>query len=342
MAGRIRDAAIERRASGSSGGAWLLASLLMLTTPSFAQEQGRTPVAVHALEVESGVTLQVVDWGGKGEPLLFVPSWASTSHIFDAFAPRFTDASRVLVLNLRGHGPSSKPDRGYTIERLTKDIEVVLDTLGIGRVTLVGLSRSASLTTQFAATHPDRVNGLVYLSGPIDREHDRAFAARPGMRDRRVERSQADDAISSACGTVDQRVFPPGSDDDAANQLGTEWRATDPAPPYSSVKAPALAFWAPITARVLQHQLACTAAGLVEADVTRLITRFIKASFPFFEQEVHNLALFETQLANGSIVVIPGADYNTFLSHPDLVEEQIRRFLSSYFSPPLTAAPPVP
>jgi len=311
------------------GAAWIPV-LLMLTSSSFAQGPGPAPVATHVIEVEDGVTVHVVDWGGTGEPLLFLPSWASTSHIFDTFAPRFTDAHHVLVMNLRGHGPSSKPAGGYTIERLTKDIEAVLDKLEIERVTLIGLSRSASLTTQFAAAYPGRVKGLVYLSGPIDREYDRAFSARPGMRNRRVERSQADDAILAACGIVEDQLFPPGSDDDAANRLGTEWRSTDPAPPYSSVKAPALAFWAPTTARVLQHRLGCTAAGLADAEIDRLLTRFTRASFPFFELEVHNLAMFETRMTNGSIVMIPGADYNTFLTHPDLVEEEMRLFLNSH------------
>jgi pimeloyl-ACP methyl ester carboxylesterase len=301
--------------------------LLTLTSSSFAQVHDPKPAAIHLIEVEEGVTLHVVDWGGTGESLLFVPSWASTAHTFDTFAPRFSDAYHVLVMNVRGHGPSSRPDGGYTIDRLVKDIEAVLDKLSIGRVTLVGLSRSESLTTQFAALHPDRVSGLIYLSGPIDREYDRAFAAQPGVRSKRIERSQADDAILQACGIVEERAFPPGSDDAAANQLGTEWRNTDPAPPYASVRAPALAFWAPITARVLQHRLACAAAGRNDAAVDGLIARFTKASLPFFEQEVHNLATFKTNMANGSIVVIPGADYNTFLSHPALVEEEIRRFL---------------
>jgi non-heme chloroperoxidase len=286
--------------------------------------------STHRLEVETGVTLHVVDWGGKGDPLLFLPSWASTSHIFDEFAPRFADAHHVLVMNLRGHGPSSKPDRGYTIERLTKDIEVVLDKLEIPRVTLVGLSRSASLITQFAALYPQRVKGLVYLSGPIDREYDRAFSARASLRPVRVERSRTDDAIVQACGINDERVFPPGADDDAANQLGIEWRNTDPVPPYSAVKAAAIAFWAPITARVLQHRLACATAGRLTADVEQLIARFTRASVPFFEKEVHDLALFERDLADGSIVIIPGADYNTFLTHPDLVDAEIRLFLKSH------------
>lgn len=302
----------------------------MFTSPVFARAQGLEPVATHMIEVETGITLHVVDWGGKGDPLLFLPSWASTSHVFDQFAPRFADAHHVLVMNLRGHGPSSKPERGYTIERLTKDVQVVLDRLGISRVTLVGLSRSASLVTQFAALYPSRVKALIYLSGPIDREYDRAFSARPSLRPLRVERSRTDDAILEACGINDAREFAPGSDDDAANQLGTEWRNTDQAPPYSLVKAPALAFWAPITARVLQHRLACAAAGKLNADVERLLARFAKASIPFFEKEVHDLALFERHMADGSIVIIPGADYNTFLTHPDLVEEEVRLFLKSH------------
>jgi pimeloyl-ACP methyl ester carboxylesterase len=311
-------------------GALLIPLLLVFTSPVFALGQDPRPVSTHMIEVETGVTLHVVDWGGKGDPLLFLPSWASTSHIFDEFAPKFADAHHVLVMNMRGHGPSSKPERGYTIERLTKDVEVVLDRLQISRATLVGLSRSASLVTQFAAMYPNRVKGLIYLSGPIDREYDRAFSARPGLRSVRVERSRADDAILEACGINDGRAFAPGSDDNAANQLGTEWRNTDPAPPYSSVKAPALAFWAPTTARVLQHRLACATAGKLNADVERLLTRFTKASVPFFEKEVHDLGLFESNMADGSIVVIPGADYNTFLTHPDLVEEEIRLFLKAH------------
>ena len=315
-------------------GALLIPLLLMFTSPVFAQGQALKPVSTHMIEVETGVTLHVADWGGKGDPLLFLPSWASTSHIFDEFAPRFVDAHHVLVLNMRGHGPSSKPERGYTIERLTKDVEVVLDKLDISQVTLVGLSRSASLVTKFAAMYPNRVKRLIYLSGPIDREYDRAFSARPDLRPMRVERSRTDDAIEAACGIDDKtaygRVFPPGSDDDAANQLGTEWRNTDPAPPYSSVKAPALAFWAPITARVLQHRLACATAGKLNADVERLLARYTKASVPFFEKEVHDLALFKGNVADGAIVIIPGADYNTFLTHPDLVEEEIRLFLTSH------------
>src|SRR5690242_2767175 len=110
-------------------GPLLLAQMFSWPASAYGQDQQPELPYTHVVEVEDGVNLQVVDWGGSGRALLFIPSWSSTSHTFDQFAPRFTDSYHVLVMNTRGHGPSSRPDHGYTIERLTKDIEVVLDKL---------------------------------------------------------------------------------------------------------------------------------------------------------------------------------------------------------------------
>jgi pimeloyl-ACP methyl ester carboxylesterase len=230
-------------------------------------------------------------------------------------------------MNKRGHGPSSKPDHGYTIERLTKDIEAVLDSLNIQKVNLVGLSRSESLTTQFAAKYPDRVSSLVYLSGPIDREYDRDFMSKPENRRAGIRRSNVDDAILELCKINYGRTFPPGSDDNAANQLGVEWRNSDPSPPYSDVKAPALAFWSPVTDLILQYQQSCSDVSDRE-KVDALVEEFISASIPFYEKSARDMALFDQFVGNGKIVIIPGSDYNTFLTHPELVEEQIRSFLT--------------
>lgn len=256
--------------------------------PQEATDTART----HAIQVEEGVSLHIVDWGGEGPVLFFVPSWSSTSHTFDDFAPRFTDHYRVLVMNLRGHGPSSRPDHGYTIERLTQDIADVLDALGFEEATLVGLSRSESLTTQFAARFPQRVQSLIYLSGPIDREHNRKVMSDRANRVFGFQRGAADDALIELCGIKESRLWPPGSDDEAANLVGVEWRDTDPSPPYSSVEAPALSFWAPVSSRVLKYRLWCADAPN-HAAVTREIDTFAKASIPFFEMQAHDMAIFE-------------------------------------------------
>lgn len=317
-----------RRISNLSGYFVLLAGHLSLSALAYGQDEKEQAPLTHIIEVEDGVDLHVVDWGGTGPALLFVPSWSSTSHTFDEFAPLFADSWHVLVMNQRGHGASAHPDQGYTIERLTRDIEAVLDDLDIPKVNLVGLSRSESLTTWFAAKYPDRVASLIYLSGPIDREYDREFMSKPENRSAGRRRSDTDDAILALCKINPARTFPPGSDDNAANQLGVEWRNSDPSPPYSEISAPALAFWSPVSDLALQYQKACSNVDDQE-KVTALLEELITASIPFYEKSARDMAIFNQFVKNGKIVIIPGSDYNTFLTHPRLVEEQIRSFLKA-------------
>ena len=56
------------------------------------------------------VKLHYLDWGGKGETLLFLHGLGDTAHIFDVLAPRFTNEFRVVGLTRLGHGESDVPD----------------------------------------------------------------------------------------------------------------------------------------------------------------------------------------------------------------------------------------
>jgi non-heme chloroperoxidase len=282
---------------------------------------------VQIVNVEDGVDLHITDWGGTGPPMLFVPCWAATSHIFDEFAPRFTDHHRVLVMNKRGHGPSSRPTHGYTIDRLTKDIEVVLDAFEIEKVNLVGLSRSESIVSHFAADYPNRVSRLVYLSGPIDREFFREFFRRPLIRSAAEQINVIEESICELC-EIRVPPRPLDTDDDAADEIGVEWRQTDPAPPYDKIKAPAIAFWAPIRNEIDQYRNACKNVAN-KAKANELLLRYVKTVPPLYERMDHDMAIFRDQMENGIIFEIPGAHYHAFLTHPDIVEREMKVFLSS-------------
>lgn len=111
----------------------------------------------------NGVKLHYLDWGGKGQALLFLGGLNTTAHVFDDIAPRFTDRFRVLALTRRGMGQSDKPTTGYDTDMLVADTVAFLDTLKIERVNLAGFSIAGVELTRFAALYPDRVNKLVYL-----------------------------------------------------------------------------------------------------------------------------------------------------------------------------------
>src|SRR5690349_16209825 len=42
-----------------------------------------SPHAVRFVEVEAGVRLEVLDWGGQGSPILLLAGHGDTGHIFD-------------------------------------------------------------------------------------------------------------------------------------------------------------------------------------------------------------------------------------------------------------------
>lgn len=72
---------------------------------------------------------------------------------------------RVLRYDLRGFGLSEKIRGTVTFPEEVEDLRGLLDALGIkGKVTLIGGAVGGAISLAFAATYPDRVQGVVALS----------------------------------------------------------------------------------------------------------------------------------------------------------------------------------
>jgi microsomal epoxide hydrolase len=77
---------------------------------------------------------------GAGPALLFVPGWTMTADIWDAQIAHFSKTRRVVAIDPRGQGDSSKvPDGLYPAAR-ARDIKAVVDGLKLAPVVLVGWS----------------------------------------------------------------------------------------------------------------------------------------------------------------------------------------------------------
>jgi pimeloyl-ACP methyl ester carboxylesterase len=77
---------------------------------------------------------------------------------------------RVVAYDARGHGRSTAaPDPGaYGYECLARDLEALLDTLGLERAVLAGASMGAHTAIRFALRHPERVAGLGLITPSFD------------------------------------------------------------------------------------------------------------------------------------------------------------------------------
>jgi len=119
--------------------------------------------------IAPSVSLEVLDWGGRGASLVFLAGLGNTAHVFDDFAPQFTDSFHVVGITRRGFGASSSSPPPSDLDTLVADITAVVDTLGLGRIILVGHSIAGEEMTRFAEIHEARCAGLVYLDAAYDR-----------------------------------------------------------------------------------------------------------------------------------------------------------------------------
>lgn len=120
----------------------------------------------------NGIKLHYLDWGGEGDVLLFLAGMGCNAHIFDDFAPRFTDKFHVMALTRRGHGESDHPETGYDVDTLTEDIREFLDRLEIKKVILAGHSMANVELSHFSALYPERILKLIFLDAAYDRNSE--------------------------------------------------------------------------------------------------------------------------------------------------------------------------
>jgi non-heme chloroperoxidase len=125
-----------------------------------------SPHKVRFVTVAKGVSLEVLDWGGTGRPLLFLAGLGGNAHAFDKLAPKFTGNHHVYAMTRRGYGASSKPDPAiadYSADRLGDDVLAVIVALKLERPVLAGHSIAGEELSSVGSRHPEKVAGLVYL-----------------------------------------------------------------------------------------------------------------------------------------------------------------------------------
>ncbi|MBU2926924.1 alpha/beta fold hydrolase [Winogradskyella psychrotolerans] len=104
---------------------------------------------------------------GKGKVLLLLHGLGSTKKDWDAQVPFFLKTHRVIAVDLRGHGASTKPQDAYSVALMTEDVKQLLDQLHIKKVTIVGFSMGGAVAFEMAAKHPEYLENLVIVnSGP--------------------------------------------------------------------------------------------------------------------------------------------------------------------------------
>lgn len=116
------------------------------------------------------VSLAYQTWGEGPATVVAIPPLAQNIELtwerpeYRRMLDRLGSFARVLHFDKRGTGASDRTLRMPTMDERVEDLKAVMDQAGIERTYLLGVSEGGPMALAFAATYPDRVDGIVLMS----------------------------------------------------------------------------------------------------------------------------------------------------------------------------------
>jgi pimeloyl-ACP methyl ester carboxylesterase len=159
---------------------------------------GPRGTARDALRVAADGAELAVEVRGEGAPVVFIHGFP-----FDRTMWRHQLAGlsrwKRIALDLRGAGDSSAPADGYSVARYADDVVQVLDTLGIDRAVVCGLSLGGYILFDLLRRHAGRIRAAVFCN-------TKATADAPEAKRGRDEMAAL--AEREGVGAVAERLLP--------------------------------------------------------------------------------------------------------------------------------------
>ena len=149
-----------------------------VSTPAAAPAAAAIPRVSYARSGNVNIAYQVV--GSGPVDLVFVMGWVShleyfwNEPSFARFLTRLASMARLILFDKRGTGLSDAVpvDQLPTLEQRLDDVRAVMEAAGSARAVLLGVSEGGPLCSLFAATYPERTEGLIMIGSYARRLRD--------------------------------------------------------------------------------------------------------------------------------------------------------------------------
>jgi pimeloyl-ACP methyl ester carboxylesterase len=119
----------------------------------------------QTVQLPDGETIAYVSMGDPtGPPVVLIHGYTDSARDWVPLVPFLSKRFHLILVDLRGHGRSSKPDCCYTLPDFAYDIVLLLDSLRVRKADIVGHSLGSIIAQTFAETWPDRTGKVVLIS----------------------------------------------------------------------------------------------------------------------------------------------------------------------------------
>lgn len=111
------------------------------------------------------VSIQYWDFGGKGNPLIFIHGDSRAGSQFNYFAKEFSATNHIVTYARRGYGKSKAHNQEKGIDADANDLMKLMEFLDIEKAVFIGNSYAGFLMTYLAENHKDKIIAQIYLAG---------------------------------------------------------------------------------------------------------------------------------------------------------------------------------
>jgi len=239
------------------------------------------------------------------ETILLIHGVADTSKAWFAWIPQLARRYRIVRPDLRGFGQSTIPPREYhwSLAGLAKDLNGLLDQLGIAAVHVVGQRVGGSVAMQFAHDYPKNVKSLTVIGGPATLARS---SLNPGAW---LEQVQREGVEAWARSTMGKRLGD-------ASPAMREWWIKD-----MMGKAP-------------QQTMEGIFRYVATMDITALLPRITSPTLVITSDRgalasVETVREWQLQIPNSQLLVLPSTAYHLAAAHPEECAAAVLKFIGN-------------
>ena len=118
-----------------------------------------------SVELSDGERLAYIDMGApQGPAIVLIHGYTDNARDWVPLLPYLSKSHRLILVDIRGHGQSSKPECCYTRLDFAYDIKLLLDALHVQKADIVGHSLGSIIAQTFAEFWPERTAHTVLIS----------------------------------------------------------------------------------------------------------------------------------------------------------------------------------
>ncbi len=265
-----------------------------------------------------GATLHYAT-SGAGEPILLIPGLGLDHGYYRLGAAILSRHMRVLAVDPRGIGGSTKSPPPYSVEGWADDFAVMIDRLGFGPIHVLGSSLGGAMALALAQSHPGRVKSLIVVGGFS--ELDRASELNFRLRLRLIQKLGMSDEVADYMGlwTLTRKFI----NSDAGYAI---MRANQ-----ASIRANSAESYGAFVEALLKWGR-CQPGQEQEAKFTVLLGSIGVPTLVVTSDNDHLIPkelseLIATRIAGAKLAVMPGAGHIPFMEQPGEVVRIVVEFI---------------